>query len=126
MPGEPVGPLPSKDERLWATLIHLSGIVGSASFAVGIPCGNLLLPLILWLIKREGAPFINDQGKEAINFQITITIAGIAFFALTFLCIGFPLLVILPIYALVLEIVAAVKANEGVRYRYPLTIRLIT
>ena len=123
MPGEP-GSLPSKDERMWARLIHLSGIVGGFFAAAMIP-GNLLLPLILWLIKREGAPFIDDQGKEAVNFQITVTIAGVVFFLLTFVCIGFPLLLALAIYALVVEIIAALKSNEGVRYRYPLTIRFI-
>lgn len=123
MPGEP-GPLPSKDERMWAMLIHLSGIVGGFLAAALIP-GNLLLPLILWLIKREGAPFIEDQGKEAVNFQITITIAAVVFGILTFVCIGFPLLIALAVYAMVVEIIAGVKANEGVRYRYPLTIRFI-
>jgi uncharacterized Tic20 family protein len=123
MPGEP-GALPSKDERMWAMLIHLSGIVGSC-FAVALIPGNLLLPLILWLVKRDGAPFVDDQGKEAVNFQITITIAGVVFFLLTFVCIGFPLLIALGIYALVVEIIAAIKSNEGVRYRYPLTLRLI-
>lgn len=123
MPGEP-GALPSKDERMWAMLIHLSGLVGGW-FALAMIPGNLLLPLILWLIKRDGAPFVDDQGKEAVNFQITVTLAGVVFFILAHACIGIPLLFALAIYAFVVEVLAAIKANEGVRYRYPLTIRLI-
>ena len=109
---------------MWAMLIHLSGIVGGALAAAGIP-GNLLLPLILWLVKREGAPFIDDQGKEAVNFQITVTIAGVICFLLTFVCIGFFLLIALAVFVLIVEIIAAVKSNDGVAYRYPVTFRFI-
>jgi uncharacterized Tic20 family protein len=124
VPGE-TGAIPSKDERLWAMIIHISGLVGASLGAFFVP-GNLIVPLILWLIKREGNPFVDDQGKECINFQITITIAAAVCIALTFVCIGAFLLPIVGIYALIVSIIAAVKSNEGVRYRYPLTLRLIT
>ncbi|RYD66924.1 MAG: DUF4870 domain-containing protein [Verrucomicrobiaceae bacterium] len=123
MPGDP-SLLPSKDERMWAMFIHLSGIVGSLFAIYAIP-GNLLLPLILWLVKREGAPFINDQGREAVNFQITMTIAGIVCVILFFVCVGVPLFFALGVFSLIVSIIAAVKSNEGVAYRYPLTIRFI-
>jgi len=115
----------TKEERLWATLIHLSGIVGASLAAFFIP-GNILLPLVLWLIKREGNSFVNDQGKEALNFQITITIASIVSALLVFLCIGVPMLIVVGVISLVLSIIAAIKANEGVAYRYPFTLRLIS
>ena len=110
---------------MWAMLIHLSGIVGACFAAAMIP-GNLLLPLIMWLIKRDESAFIDDQGKEAVNFQITVTIAGVVFFLLTFVCIGIPLLIALGVYALVVQIIAAIKSNDGIAYRYPLTYRFIT
>jgi hypothetical protein len=116
----------TKDDRLWATLIHLGGVIGGWTAGIGLPGGNVLLPLILWLIKREGSTFINDQGKEVLNFQITVTIAALGCFVLTFVCIGIPMLIALGIYALVVGILGAIKANEGVAYRYPATIRLIT
>ena len=117
----------NKDERLWATLIHLGGIVGvliaGTSSLIGLPLPfNLLIPFVIWLLKREGSPFINDQGKEALNFNITITIVG---YLLIFTCIGVFLLPFLGIYALIVSVIASVKANEGVAYRYPGTLRLI-
>ncbi len=119
--------LPStKDERLWATFIHLGGVVGGWSTAFGIPGGNILVPLVLWLIKREGSAFLDDQGKEAVNFQITVTLAALVCFVLFFFCVGIPLMIALGIYALVIGILGAIKANEGVAYRYPATLRLLT
>jgi uncharacterized Tic20 family protein len=99
---------------------HLSALLG-----IWIPFGNLIGPLILWQMKREKDPFIDAQGKEALNFQITVAIASLICFLLMLLLIGFVLIVILGIGALVLTIIAGVKANEGYPYRYPFTWRLI-
>lgn len=112
------------DERLWATLLHIAGIVGASLAGAFIP-GNILVPLIIWLVKREGNAFLNDQGKEVLNFQITVTIAALVSFALFFVCIGIPMLVAVGVGSLVLGIIGAIKANEGVAYRYPFTLRLI-
>ena len=113
-------PKPSQEVRQWAMFCHLSALLG-----IWIPFGNLIGPLILWQMKRETDPFIDAQGKEALNFQITVAIASLICFLLMLLLIGFVLIVILGIGALVLTIIAGVKANEGYPYRYPFTWRLI-
>ena len=113
-------PKPSQEVRQWAMFCHLSALLG-----IWIPFGNLIGPLILWQMKRESDPFIDAQGKEALNFQITVAIASLICFLLMLLLIGFVLIVRLGIGALVLTIIAGVKANEGYPYRYPFTWRLI-
>ena len=113
-------PKPSQEVRQWAMFCHLSALLG-----IWIPFGNLIGPLILWQMKREKDPFIDAQGKEALNFQITVAIASLICFLLMLVLIGFVLIVILGIGALVLTIIAGVKANEGYPYRYPFTWRLI-
>ena len=70
-------------------------------------------------------PFVDDQGKESLNFQITVTIAAIVAAVLIVLLVGFLLLPIVGLIALVFTIIAGIKANEGVAYRYPFALRLI-
>lgn len=120
-PTAPPPLLPSKDERMWGMLCHLTALAG----CLGIPLANILGPLIVWLIKREEFPLVADQGKEALNFQITAMLAAIICIPLIFVGVGVLLLVIIGIGTLILTIIAGVKANEGVRYRYPMTIRFI-
>lgn len=115
----PIGPV-SSDERTWAMLCHLSTFAGYL-----VPFGNILGPLVIWLVKREKLPLVDDQGKEALNFQISITIYMIVALILCFVIIGIPLVFALIIFDLVLTIIATVQANSGVAYRYPLTIRII-
>ena len=114
------GDLPSNEARQWALFTHLSALAGFI-----VPFGNLLGPLIFWQIKKNEWPFADDQGKEALNFQITVTIAMLVSFVLVFVLIGFLLMLVVGIGALVFTILAAIKANEGVYYRYPWTLRLI-
>lgn len=111
----------TKDDRTWALVCHLAGL----AVFTGIPFANIIGPLVVWLIKKDQSWFVNDQGKEAINFQISLTIYFIVAVILVFLLVGIPLLFVLGIGGLILVIIAAVKANEGVVYRYPLTIRFI-
>ena len=108
------GGAPSKDEKMFAMLSHLGCIL------VGFLC-----PLIIWLVKREEMPFVNDQAKEALNFQITVAIAVAVCLVLTFVIIGVLLLPLVGIANLVLCIMAGLKANDGVAYRYPFALRLI-
>ncbi|MCI3943040.1 hypothetical protein K0038_00028 [Pseudomonas syringae] len=111
---------PPQSARQWAMLCHLSAFAG-----LMFPFGNLLGPLIIWQLKKDADPFIDAQGKEALNFQITVAIAATISMLLILLVIGFALLPLVGIGAAVLAIIAGVKANDGVDYRYPFTWRLI-
>ena len=113
-------PVPSRQVRQWAMFCHLSALLG-----IWVPFGSLIGPLILWQMKRETDPFIDDQGKEALNFQISVAIASAICLLLMVVVIGFFLFGLVAIGALVLTIIAGVKANEGQAYRYPFTWRLI-
>lgn len=112
----------NREENMWAMFCHLS------AFAIFIipSFGNIIAPLIIWLIKKDEFPLVNDQGKEAINFQITMTIYFIVSIIFSFFIIGIPLLIALFFFIPIVTIIAAIKANEGEMYRYPLTIRFIT
>ena len=118
-PPPPMGAL-SAEAKQWAMFAHLSALLGFL-----IPFGSIVAPLVIWQIKKNEFPFVDDQGKEALNFQITVLIAVIVCFVLTFVLIGLLLLPIVGIAALVLTIMGGIKANEGVTYRYPFTLRLI-
>lgn len=109
---------PDKDARNWAMLCHLAALSGYL-----IPFGNILGPLIVWAVKKDDSPFINDQGKEVLNFQLTMSIGFIVCFVLIFILIGVFLVVVLGIFVLIMTIVGAINANDGKYYRYPLTIR---
>lgn len=106
----------SKDARTMALLCHLLGVFTS-----------ILVPLILWLVKKDEDEFIDDQGKEALNFQITIIIAWVAAIIISIVTFGIGVILfpLLGLYVMIFGIIAALKSNEGVRYRYPATIRLI-
>ncbi len=105
---------PSQDERTWALLAHLSSLIG-----------GFLGPLIVWLVKKDESPFVRDQAKEALNFQIAVLIALFIAGAAMLVLVGFLLVPIIAIANIVYTILAAMEANKGVAYRYPYTIRLI-
>ncbi|MCF5223081.1 hypothetical protein SAMN05444506_108103 [Pseudomonas syringae] len=111
---------PSREARQWAMFCHLSALIGLV-----FPFGNLLAPLILWQMKRESDPFIDSQGKEALNFQITAAIAGLICIMLMFVVIGIALFMLVCLGAFILTIIAGVKANNGLEYRYPFTWRVL-
>jgi uncharacterized Tic20 family protein len=109
-----------KEARTWAMLCHIGAFAGYI-----IPFGHIIAPLIIWLIKKDESPLVADQGKESLNFQISITIYAIVALLLTLILIGYILFVAIMIFDLVMVIIAAVRANSGEKYRYPLCIRLI-
>jgi hypothetical protein len=110
----------SKEERTWAMAAHISAVAGFV-----FPFGNVIGPLLIWILKKEEFPFVDDQGKEALNFQISITIYILISVVLIFILIGIPALIIIAIFALIMTIIGAINAYDGKKYRYPLTIRLI-
>lgn len=110
----------SSDERTMAMLCHLAAFAG-----VVIPFGNIIGPLVIWLIKKDSSPYIDYHGKEALNFQIAFTIYMLISLLLMMVLIGFILLPVLGIAGLVLMIIAAIKAKDGEQYRYPYIFRLL-
>ncbi len=130
-PQSPPSDMPSAEERTWALFAHLSALLGCIVTGHWFGWGCFLGPLVIWLVKKDSMPFVNDQGKEALNFNITIAIVGIALFLLTLMTLGLGVVLAIPIGVvvgvawLVFTIIAAIRANEGVRYRYPFTLRLI-
>lgn len=111
----------SKESRLWGMLAHLAGLLGCV-----IPfMGGVLGPLAVWLLKKDEFPNVDRQGREALNFQISVAIYEAIAFALIFFVIGVPLLVLVEAFQIAFTIVAAVKASDGIYYRYPLTIRFL-
>ena len=104
------------DDRTVAMLVHLSGIIL-----------GFIVPLIVWLINKDKTDkaFLNDQSKEALNFQITVFIAIVISWILAFVLIGLLLMPLVGIANLVLCIIAGIKANNGESYRYPFALRLI-
>jgi uncharacterized Tic20 family protein len=118
---EPVlDPSLTKDEKTYAMLCHLTGLAGLI-----VPLGNVIAPLVLWLIKKDTMPFVDDQGKESVNFQISVTLYLLLCIPLLFVLIGIPLMILIGVGAVIFAILATIKANEGIAYRYPLTIRFI-
>lgn len=105
----------------WATFCH----VGALSLYLGIPFGHIIVPLVLWLIKKKEYPFVDEQGKESLNFQISMSIYSLIAGLLAFALIGifiFPILIVVHVTFIV---IAIVKTNKGEHYRYPITIRVI-
>lgn len=111
----------SKDEQNWAMFCHLAALAGFL-----IPFGNIIGPLVIWLTKKDTMPLVDRHGKEALNFQITVSIAVVICFVLMLVLIGVFLLFIVGIGALVMTIIAAVKVSNGeFDYQYPFALRLV-
>src|SRR3990172_8195002 len=98
----------SADDKLWGMLCHLAALAGFI-----IPFGNVIGPLVIWLIKKDTMPWVDTNGKAALNFQISIAIYAVASFILFFIIIGMVLLPAVFIFNLVCIILASVKANAG-------------
>jgi len=140
----------NKDACTWAMLCHLSALVA----LVGVPLGHILGPLVIWLIKRNDHPFVDDQGKESLNFQISMSIYGIVLIIIIVAMIGsmaffwpfhggfwfhlwnpmaipfnilISILLVMGLFLLdlILVVVATIKASSGEPYRYPFTIKFL-
>ena len=124
--------MPSAEERNWAMVAHLSALAGGllSGFFGGL--GVFVGPLVVWLIKKDTMPFVDEQGKEALNFNITCAIAFLILIVFSVMTLGIGLLLTVPLWVavgifwLVVTIIAAVKVSNGEHYRYPISLRLIS
>ncbi len=110
-----------RSSKTWGMLCHLS----SLCIFLGVPFGNVAGPLLVWLLKRDEFPYVDEQGKESLNFQICLSIYYIVAAMLIFVFVGFLLLPLLGLFQIIAVIVASVRANDGRPIRYPLTIRFL-
>ncbi|MCD4731833.1 MAG: DUF4870 domain-containing protein [Bacteroidales bacterium] len=109
-----------QDERMWSMFCHLSAFVGYL-----VPLGSILGPLVIWSIKKEQFPAIDNHGKEALNFNISIAIYMILSAILIVIVIGILMLIALWVFQTVMIIIASIKANNGEFFKYPLSIQFI-
>jgi uncharacterized protein len=124
VPVPTAAPVPAdaaKQSNTWGMLCHLAALSGF----IGIPLGFIIGPLVIWLIKKDEIPFVNEQGKNALNFQISMAIYAIVSGLLMIIAIGVFLLIAVGVTDLILVIIASIKASKGESYKYPLTITFI-
>lgn len=110
-----------KEDRQMLMLMHLSQLLFVVS---GI--GGIIVPLILWQLKKTEIRYMDEQGKEIVNFQISLFIYYAISGVLAFVLIGIPLLIVLMLINIIFPIIYGIKANNGESpIQYPLTIRFI-
>ena len=120
---------PTREERTWALIAHLGGPAG---LLLSAGLFGFLVPLVVWLAKRDDSDFAAHQGKEALNFQLTMFLLHVSAWMFVLLTLGVGILVVWPLFlalwlgALILGVVAAVRAHGGTRFRYPLTLRIVS
>lgn len=112
---------PDSEARQWATFLHLSLLAGFL-----LPGAGFILPIVLWQLKKDELPGIDAHGKVVVNWLISALIYGAVFGLLCFVLIGFPLLGILGVVSIIFPIIGAMRANEGVLWPYPLSIRIFS
>jgi len=113
----------NKDARMWAMFCHLAGFAGLLPITPAF--GSIIVPLIIWQIKKNDFPFVDEHGKEAVNFQISILMYSLICIPFCCICIGFIFLAVVGIIDIVCLLIASIKANNGEHYRYPICIRFI-
>jgi uncharacterized protein len=104
----------NQDEKTLGIVMHVLSLVGLA----------IVGPLVIWLMKKDQSAFLDAQGRELLNFQVSYLIYSFVAFLLCFVLIGFPILFALAIASIVLTIIGIVKSADGTIYRFPLTIRM--
>ncbi len=115
---------PDRDEKNLGMLVHLLPMLGFM-----IPGINIVIPLIIWFMKRDKSPFLDHHAREELNFQITLSVAIGIWIALKMMLVGLLLLPLVPIAIIVVLIFmvrAAIITSRGEYYKYPLTLRLVS
>jgi uncharacterized Tic20 family protein len=115
-------PLSQTDERLWATLIHVSAILG---IVIGVGLVGWLGPLIIFLVFKDRSAFVAQHGRATLNFQITMAIAAVVAALLWIVVVGILITGAIYVVVIVFSIIAAIAANRGEPYTYPLSIRFL-
>ncbi len=103
--------------REWAMFLHLSQLLGFL-----LPFGGVIAPLLIWQVKKDELPDIDDHGRVVMNWALSVLIYFVGAVVLAFVLIGIPLLLVLAVLAVVFPIIGGIKANEGELWRYPLSI----
>ncbi len=111
----------SSEVKNWAMICHLAALLGFVPPFIGVVLG----PLAVWLVKGKEHPFIDENGKESLNFQISILIYSAILLPTVCVFVGFVLLPTVWLADVVLVVMAAMKAGAGESYRYPLCLRLL-
>ena len=127
-PATPLAPKPSAVSvmspeaalKQWGLFLHLSLLAGFL-----VPLGGLVVPIVIWQMKKQEIPGLDEHGCNAVNFIISMIIYMVLCIPLFFIVIGFPLLMVLGILGVVFPIIAALKANEGVCWKYPMAITFL-
>jgi uncharacterized protein len=110
-----------KNTLNWGMLCHLAGL----TTYLGIPFGNIVAPLVIWLFKKDADAVVMTEGRESINFNISFTIYGLLAGLSCYILIGFVLLPAVLVVHIVLVVRAVLRANKGETVRYPFTLRII-
>ena len=110
----------SQEDKTWAIVAHALVLVGSA-----VAFGQIIGPLVIWLIKKDESPFVGHHGKESLNFAISLLIYSLICIPFIFAVVGVFMLIALGIFTLIVTIIAIVKTADGKYYEYPFCIRLI-
>lgn len=109
-----------KKAQQWAMWLHFSLLAGLL-----VPVAGLIVPIVIWQLKKDDFPMLDSHGKIAVNWLISSLIYATIFFILSFVVIGIPLLLILGVLSIVFPIVGGIKANEGKLWKYPLSINFV-
>ena len=117
----------NENHLTWASLCHFSALLGIIWWVptgsdLWLPFGHLVSPLVVWLLKRKESNFVDDAGKESLNFQISMTLYGLGLAAIGLSIKGVSFLIFLTILDVVFVVIAGVKTSNGEPYRYPLTL----
>ena len=119
--GPAPGAAPTENERTWGMLAHLAAFAGLVLPLIG----NVVLPLLVWHSWRDRSAFVGEQALESLNFNISVSLGALVCGILTLVFFGILLGMALFVAWLALTLIAAIKASEGVNYRYPFSLRLV-
>ena len=108
-----------KETRNWAMFLHFSLLAGFV-----IPLAGLVAPIVIWLMKKEDMPALDVHGKVVMNWIVSLLIYCLVCFALMFILIGIPMMWVLGLLAIIFPIIGGIKANDGVLWRYPLSLKI--